>query len=162
MIELSLKDLKFKESPEFPGFQIRTNIMDAASALENRKIEQHQDSKLVNLGTIDFLLATQCDSLHPTKTMDEYRKDLVNFLSPYVFQRIVEFEHDQKPDSTVAFWMRQISRKIELSQNDMEFKKSLDAAIKEQIESAAKKLENTTHEQAINVHVWGYCWILCQ
>ncbi|MGB8936801.1 MAG: hypothetical protein WCC17_17050 [Candidatus Nitrosopolaris sp.] len=57
MIELSPEDLKFKESAEFPGVQIRTNIIRAASDLETRKMEVYQDPKLVNLGTTGFLMA---------------------------------------------------------------------------------------------------------
>jgi hypothetical protein len=147
MIELSSEDLLFKESAEFPGLQIRTNISQAARALETHNIQHHPDPRLINLSTIDFLMAHFCGTLYPEKTMDEYRKDLENFLSPYVFKRIVEFEHDRRSDMAIASWMRQTSRKVELWPQDVEFKKKLDAAMKEEIEWAAKALENTTRQQ---------------
>jgi hypothetical protein len=147
MIELTPEDLLFQESAEFPGLQIRTHISQAATALETRKMQHYQDQRLVNLGTVDFLMAHFCGTLYPAKTMDEYRKDLANFLSRYVFKRVVEFEHDKRSDIAIASWMRQISRKVELQPTDVEFKKTLDAAMKEQIEWAAKALENATRQR---------------
>jgi hypothetical protein len=122
MIELSPEDLKFKESAEFPGVQILTNILRAASALENRELEAYHDSRLVNLGTTDFLMAISCGSLYPTKPPGEYREDLANYLSPYVFKRMTEFERDGKSDLTIAYWMRRIARKIELNPGDIKSK----------------------------------------
>jgi hypothetical protein len=150
MIELSPEDLKFKESAEFPGVQIRTNIIRAASDLETRKMEVYQDPKLVNLGTTGFLMAIFCGSLFPTKTNAEYREELGNFLSPYVLKRIVEFERYGRSDLTIADWLRRISRKIELCSTDIEIKKSLDAITKEQIEWAAKALENTARKRTFH------------
>jgi len=99
MIELSPEDLKFKESSEFPGVQIRTNIVHAASVLETRKTEVYQDPKLVNLGTAGFLMAIFCGSLFPTKTNTEYREELANFLSPYVLKRIVDDQRTNRMGS---------------------------------------------------------------
>jgi hypothetical protein len=157
MIELSPEDLKFRESAEFPGAQTRTNILSAASALENRKLEAYQDSRLVNLGTTDFLMAISCGSLYPTKPVGQYREDLANYLSPYVFKRIVEFERDGKSDLTIADWMRRIARKIELNPGDIKFKNSEEfPQYTEQIKWAAKALENTNRPQALYPgDVWG-------
>jgi hypothetical protein len=124
MIELSPEDLKFRQSAEFPGVQTRTNIHLAASALETRKLQAYPDPRLINLGTIDFLMAVSCGSLYPTKPPGEYREDLAKYLSQYVFKRITEFEGDGKSDLTIAYWMRRIARKIELNSGDIKFKDS--------------------------------------
>lgn len=64
-----------------------------------------------------------------------------------MFKRVVEFEHEETTGMDIADWMRWMVKKIELSTIDVEIKKSLDAATKEQIAWAATALENTTLEQ---------------
>jgi hypothetical protein len=110
--------------------------------LETRKLQVYQDPKLIKLGTVDFLKATYSWKL---KTM--YQSDLANYLTPYIFKRIVQFEGDKRSDMAIADWMRQIAKKIELSTVDVETKKSLDAATKTQIARAATALEDTSLEQ---------------
>lgn len=148
MIGLTAEDMNFKESTEFPG--LSTNIMSAASQLENREFGHFQDPRLVNLGTIDFLTFF-CGSLYPTKPMDEYRKDLLNYLSPYVFKRVVEFEHEKRTGMDIADWMRRIAKKIELWPTDIKIKESLNDATKKQVEWAAQALEHTNRQQSYQI-----------
>lgn len=142
MIELTQDDLEFTESAEFPNSQIRFNILSAAERLETRNLQIYQEPKFVKLSTVDFLKATYSWKL---KTM--YQGDLANYLTPYVFKRIVQFEGDKRSDMAIGDWMRQIAKKIELSTADVETKKSLDAATKAQIARAATALEDTSLEQ---------------
>jgi hypothetical protein len=137
MIEHSVEDLKFKESPEF--IDKRDNFLSAAHLLDVPQPEIINNSVATNTDSLIEAIASFC-----------CWSSAADGLSDYVYSRIMIFEHEQRTNHEIADWLRRLARKIELSPNDISFKNSPNMPSREQIELAAQALENTKRQQTLD------------